>query len=150
VCLGLESASGTQVVPKYDKDGPRRAENMGERSFWLSRGRLAIDTMTSTSPATNEATALAALTITVPFTDKKGASNSRSFLCSRLRSSSPSSLLFLALQSSYFPAEFIFPLASPSFFSTSASFFFFTRCSRQVLFLIFNDEFSLPSLDFFC
>jgi len=123
VCLGLESASGTQVVPKYDEDGPRRAENMRERSVWLSRGRLAIDTMTSTSPATNETTALAALTITVPFTDKKGASNSRSFLCSRPRSSSPLSLLFLALQSSYFP-EFIFPLASPSFFSASASFFY--------------------------
>lgn len=58
----------------------------------------------------------AALTITVPSTDKKGASNSRSFLCSR-----PRSLLLLLLSPClslvlvYFPAEFIFPLACRPF-----------------------------------
>lgn len=74
-------------VSEHDEDGPRERRGTGERE--VSRGRPAIDTMTSASPATNEATASAALTITVPFTDKKGASNSRSFLCSRLRSSPP-------------------------------------------------------------
>lgn len=48
LCVSASNRPVGHRCAKCDKDGPRETENTGERSVWLSRGRPAIDTMTST------------------------------------------------------------------------------------------------------
>ena len=123
MCLGLESASGTQAVLSTRRTDWENGECKREKRLAVT-WRPAIDTMTSTSPATNETIAPAALTITVPFTDKKGASNPRSFLCSQTRSSSrPSFSLPSNLRSCIFQLSLFSLRHHPLSFSASASFF---------------------------
>lgn len=57
--IGLESASGTRVISSATRTDRKSGEREKEREARSSRGKPAIDTMTSTLLATNEAVALA-------------------------------------------------------------------------------------------